>query len=44
MHNLDSPVVAIVLFQLGFNLCRVADEKELVDLRILAQRQDSTAD
>ncbi len=44
MHNLDSPIVAIVLFQLGFNLGRVADEKKFVDLRILAQRQDCTAD
>ena len=44
MHDLDAAVVAIVFLQLGFDLRRVADEEKLVDLRILAQRQDCAAD
>ena len=36
MHDLDAAVVAVVLFQLRLDLRRVADEKELVDLRIFA--------
>ena len=44
MHDLDAAVVAAVFLQLGFDLRGVADEKEFVDLRIFAQRQDRAAD
>ena len=44
VDDFDPAVVAAVLLQFGFDLRRVADEKEFVDVRILAQRHDRAAD
>ena len=44
VDDLDAAVVAAVLLQFRLDLRRVADEKELVDVRILLQRHDRAAD
>ncbi len=42
MHDVDPAVVALVPFQLGLDLGRVAHQEKFFDVRIVAQRHDCT--
>src|SRR5438445_3915032 len=44
MHDVDPAVVAFVFLELGFDLLRIANQKKLFDVRILAQRHDCSGD
>ena len=44
MGDLDPVIVAAVLLEFCFDLCRVADEKKFIDVPVLTQRHDGASD